>query len=178
MRRILLTLICAAALAACGSAASSTSAPGNGSGGSTSPTVSTGTTTLGTVLTDARGMTLYYFLPEKSGTLGACTGGCLTVWPPLTVSGSPSAASAVTGTLGVVSVTVNGAATSEVTYNGWPLHTYSGDSGPGQTNGQGIENMWFAAEPATTASETGATGASGTAPASTPTSTPIGGNGY
>ena len=38
-------------------------------------TVNTRTTSLGTVLTNSKGFTLYYFLPEKGSTLGACTGG-------------------------------------------------------------------------------------------------------
>jgi predicted lipoprotein with Yx(FWY)xxD motif len=179
MQRIVLTLICAAALAACG-AASTTNSPGTGSGGSTGSTVSTGTTSLGTVLTDEHGLTLYYFLPEKGGTTTACDATCLSAWPPVVSSGSPSSSSGVTGTLGVVSITDNGAAVNQVTYNGWPLHTYSGDAAAGQTNGQNIGNTWFAAEPGTTADETGATQASGSgsAPAPTPSSTTGGGYGY
>ena len=94
-------------------------------------TLSTMTTSLGTVLTNAQGFTLYYFLPEKNSTIGACTGGCLTAWPPLVATGTPSGPSALTGTLGTVSVMVNGAAENEVTYNGWPLHTYASDTAPG-----------------------------------------------
>jgi len=178
MRRIYLTLIGAGAvaLAGCG-AAGPTSSPTGGNGGSTSPTVSTGTTSLGTVLVDSKGMTLYYFLPEKNGKLGACDAGCLATWPPVTASGSPTSSSGVTGTLGVVSITLSGAAVSEVTYNSWPLHRYSGDTAAGQVNGQNIGSVWFAAEPATTSSETGATTGSGTA-TPTPTSSSGGGYGY
>jgi predicted lipoprotein with Yx(FWY)xxD motif len=183
MRRLVLTLICASALAACGAAATtSPSGSGGGSGTSTSPTVSTGTTSLGTVLTDAHGLTLYYFLPEKGGVTTACDATCLTAWPPVVVSGSPTSSSAVTGTLGVVSISFNGSTVSQVTYNGWPLHTYSGDSASGQTNGQNVENTWFAAEPGTTSNETGATTSGSTTatppPAATPSSTSTGGYGY
>jgi predicted lipoprotein with Yx(FWY)xxD motif len=180
MRPIFLTLFGAVALAGCGAAATTTPAPSSGNGGSTSPTVSTGTTSLGTVLTDSQGRTLYYFLPEKSGKIGVCDASCLATWPAVTVTGSPTSSSGVTGTLGVVSITVNGAAVSEVTYNSWPLHRYSGDSGAGQANGQNIANVWFAAEPATTSSETGATTTSGSPATSTPTpaSTNTGGYGY
>jgi predicted lipoprotein with Yx(FWY)xxD motif len=182
MRRLFLTLICVSALAGCGAAASSSSSPANGSGGSTSPTVSTGTTSLGTVLTDEHGLTLYYFLPEKGSTLGACSATCLKNWPPVVVTGSPTSASGVTGTLATVSITYNGASVNEVTYSGWPLHTFSGDSAAGDVNGQNVENTWFAAEPGTTADETGATTAGTTAttppPAATPSSTSTGGYGY
>ena len=173
MRRIFVTLVCAGALAACGAASTATSGPGNGSGSSTSPTIATGSSSLGTVLVNSQGQTLYYFLPEKSATVGACNAGCLATWPPVVVSGSPTAASGVTGTLGTVSITLNGAQVTEATYNSWPLHTYSGDSGAGQTSGQGLGNTWFVAMPATTSSETGATGGSSATPSSS-----TGGNGY
>jgi predicted lipoprotein with Yx(FWY)xxD motif len=182
MRRLFLTLIGASALAACGAAATSSSSPGSGSGASTSTTVSTGTTSLGTVLTDEHGLTLYYFLPEKGGVTTACAATCLTAWPPVVVTGSPSSSSGVTGTLGTVSIMLNGASVMELTYNGWPLHTFSGDSASGQANGQNVANTWFAAEPGTTADETGATTAGSTTatppPAATPSSTSTGGYGY
>ncbi|HEY8674980.1 MAG TPA: hypothetical protein VIO13_03325 [Candidatus Dormibacteraeota bacterium] len=181
MRFTFLTLFGAAVLAGCGAAAAPSSSPTNGSGGSTAPTVSTASTSLGTVLTDSQGMTLYYFLPEKSGKIGACDASCLKTWPPVTVTGSPTSSSGVTGTLGVVSITVSGVAESEVTYNSWPLHRFAGDSSAGQTKGQNIASVWFAAEPGTTSTETGATtGSSGTPAASTPTpsSTNTGGYGY
>jgi predicted lipoprotein with Yx(FWY)xxD motif len=183
MKRIVLTLTAASALAACGAAGAtaSSSNPGSGTGGSTTATVTSGTTSLGTVLTDASGLTLYYFLPEKNATVGACAAGCLSAWPPLVVTGTPTSSSAVTGTLGTVSIMLNGAAATEVTYNGWPLHTFASDSGPGQTAGNGVEGTWFAAMPGTTSSETGATttGTGGTpAPTSAPAATSAGGYGY
>jgi predicted lipoprotein with Yx(FWY)xxD motif len=182
MRRIIFALAAAGGLAACGAAGGTgtTSAPGTTAPASTGATVSTGTTSLGTVLTNAQGFTLYYFLPEKNSTLGACTGGCLTAWPPLVATGSPTSTSAVTGTLATVSVMVNGTAENEVTYNGWPLHTYASDTMPGQTNGQGIAGMWFAATPSTSSTSTGASSASSTPTpaAATPTPSTAGGYGY
>jgi predicted lipoprotein with Yx(FWY)xxD motif len=177
MRLIVLTLAGAGVLAACGAAgATNTTAPAtSGPAGSSGTTISTGTTPLGTVLTDSRGLTLYYFLPEKNSTVGACTAGCLTAWPPLVVTGTPTAASGATGTLATVSVMVNGAAATEVTYNGWPLHTFSSDTAAGQTNGQGVAGMWFAAMPGTTSTSTGTTTGSKATPTPTPTA---GGYGY
>jgi predicted lipoprotein with Yx(FWY)xxD motif len=177
MQRIVLTLAGAAVLAACGGAGPSSTAPPatSGAGSSSGAAVSTGSTSLGTVLTDSKGLTLYYFLPEKGSTIGACTGGCLTTWPPLVVTGTPTAASGVTGTLATASIMVNGAAATEATYNGWPLHTFSGDSASGQTSGNGIGGNWFAAMPGTTATSTGA--ASGSGATATPSNTP-GGYGY
>jgi predicted lipoprotein with Yx(FWY)xxD motif len=175
MRLIVLTLAGAGVLAACGAAgATNTTAPAtSGAAGSSASTISTATTSLGTVLTDSKGFTLYYVLPEKNSTVGACTGGCLTVWPPLVVTGTPTAASGVTGALATVSVMVNGAAATEVTYNGWPLHTFASDTAAGQTGGNGVMGQWFAAMPGTTSTSTGTNTGSG----STPTATP-GGYGY
>jgi predicted lipoprotein with Yx(FWY)xxD motif len=175
MRLIVLTLAGAGVLAACGAAgATNTTAPAtSGAGSSGGTTISTRTTSLGTVLTDSRGFTLYYFLPEKNSTVGACTGGCLTAWPPLVVTGTPTAASGATGTLATASVMVNGAAATEVTYNGWPLHTFASDTAAGQTGGNGVAGKWFAAMPGTTSTSTGKPTGSG----STPTPTP-GGYGY
>ena len=177
MRRIVLTLAGAAVLAACGGAGPSSTAPPatSGAGSSSGAAVSTGSTSLGTVLTDSKGLTLYYFLPEKGSTIGACTGGCLTMWPPLVVTGTPTAASGVTGTLATASIMLNGASATQVTYNGWPLHTFSGDTAAAQTSGNGIGGNWFAAMPGTTATSTGA--ASGSGASATPSNTP-GGYGY
>ena len=95
-----------------------------------------------TILTNAQGMTLYYFKPDTA-TTSACTGSCAGFWPPLvfTSSGSPSSASALPGTLSVVT-DANG---QQVEYNGHMLYTYSGDTAPGQTNGEGVKGSWFVA---------------------------------
>ena len=98
MRRIVLSVAGAAALAACGAAGSgNSSAPATTSAATTSTTtISTASTSLGTVLTNAKGFTLYYFLPEKNSTIGACTGGCLSVWPPLVASDAALLANSLT----------------------------------------------------------------------------------
>ena len=95
-----------------------------------------------TILTNAQGMTLYYFKPDTA-TTSACTGTCASNWPPLvsTSSGSPTSATALPGTLSVVA-DANG---QQVEYNGHLLYRYSGDTTPGQTNGEGIKGVWFVA---------------------------------
>jgi predicted lipoprotein with Yx(FWY)xxD motif len=97
-----------------------------------------------TILTNAQGMTLYYFMPDTA-TKVACTATCAGVWPPLlfTGTGSPTSATTLPGTLSVVS----GANGSQVEYNGHPLYTYSKDTAPGQTNGEGFKGKWFVATP-------------------------------
>jgi predicted lipoprotein with Yx(FWY)xxD motif len=95
-----------------------------------------------TLLTNAQGMTLYYFKPDTP-TTAACTGGCASTWPPLLASGAvvPASATSLPGKL-TVQANTNG---SQVEYNDHPLYNYSGDSAPSQTNGEGIGNQWFVA---------------------------------
>jgi predicted lipoprotein with Yx(FWY)xxD motif len=160
-------------IAACGTTttgSSSNSTPGTtATSGQTSAVVKTATATVKgkseTILTNANGMTLYYFTPDTA-TASACTGGCASTWPPLlsTGSGSPTSANSLPGTLAVLS-DANG---NQVTYNGHLLYVYSGDSAPGQTNGEGLFGKWFVAAPDLSV-------LGGTQPKSTPTS---GGYGY
>jgi predicted lipoprotein with Yx(FWY)xxD motif len=122
--------------AACGSSSTS------GSSG-TSSTHSAGTTSSGTalktakigsatVLTNAKGFTLYWFVPDTS-TKSNCNGTCAHYWPP--VKGPATAGAGVTGTLAVIT---RSDGTKQATYNGHPLYTYVGDTGPGQAKGNGL----------------------------------------
>jgi predicted lipoprotein with Yx(FWY)xxD motif len=97
-----------------------------------------------TVLTNAQGMTLYYFTPDTAAKL-ACSGGCAKAWPPLVFNGSstPTSATTLPGTLSVL----NDANGNQVEYSGYLLYTYSGDSAPGQTKGQGLFGKWYVATP-------------------------------
>ena len=84
------------------------------------------------LLTDARGLTLYWFAPDTS-TKSACYGSCAAYWPP--VIGTPSAGPGVTGRLGTITRTDG---TKQATYDGHPLYTYIADSAPGSTSGNNI----------------------------------------
>jgi predicted lipoprotein with Yx(FWY)xxD motif len=97
-----------------------------------------------TILTDAQGRTLYYFKPDTASKT-ACTGGCAQAWPPLlfTGTGNPTASTKLSGELEVYK-NANG---NQVIYNDHPLYTYSGDSAPGQTKGEGLFGKWFVCTP-------------------------------
>jgi len=84
------------------------------------------------LLTNANGLTLYWFAPDTSAK-SVCYGSCAAYWPPVT--GSPSAGPGVTGTLGTISRTDG---TVQATYDGHPLYTYIGDSAPGQASGNNL----------------------------------------
>ena len=112
---------------------------------------------IGTVLVDARGRTLYTFDPENGGKI-VCTAACATLWPPLIVTGDPVAGDGVSG-LGTIA-RPDGA--KQVTANGHPLYTYSNDKAAGDANGDGIGGVWHAAKPSgTSGSPTPTTASSG-----------------
>jgi predicted lipoprotein with Yx(FWY)xxD motif len=131
------SLALAACSAAGGSPATSVASSPSTSGYAGAVTVGTASSpTLGTFLTGPNGMTLYAHAGDGTN-MSTCTGGCLTAWPPLTVSAGqqPSAGPGVTGHLATF-VRTDGP--TQVTYNGWPLYTWPGDTKPGDTTGQGI----------------------------------------
>jgi predicted lipoprotein with Yx(FWY)xxD motif len=120
---------------------------------------------VGTVLVNDSGFTLYHLKTETAGKI-ECTGSCVGVWPPVLLPAGVMAAhagSGLTGTLGTIHRPDGG---TQVTYNGFPLYTYSGDTAAGQANGQGIQGVWFAVTaagsggtpPSTSASSGGGTG--------------------
>ena len=115
----------------------------------TAPIIESGKTSLGTVLTDSKGHTLYYLSTEQTGQ-DECTmqPGCSVRWPSLRppISGAPSAAGGVGGTVAVITATDG---SSEVTFNGWPLHSFSGEP-PGQVDGEdeaSFGGTWYVATP-------------------------------
>jgi predicted lipoprotein with Yx(FWY)xxD motif len=107
-------------------------------GASSPPPAATGTvlktTTIGgtTVLTSAKGFTLYSFAPDTAAT-SKCYGTCAAYWPPVT--GTAAASPGVPGRVGTIRRTDG---TEQLTYNGRPLYTYIGDSAPGQARGNNL----------------------------------------
>ena len=85
-----------------------------------------------TVLTNSKGMTLYWFAPDTP-TKSACYGSCAAYWPP--VYGAQKAGPGVTGTLGTIR---RSDGTIQATYDGHPLYTYIADNAPGQATGNNI----------------------------------------
>ncbi len=101
---------------------------------------------LGQILTDANGMTVYVYVPDAQGA-PTCTDACAGAWPPLTVD-DPSQIAGGDGIDAALLASVeHPSAGTQVTYNGWPLYHFSGDSVAGDTNGQGQDGMWFVLDP-------------------------------
>jgi predicted lipoprotein with Yx(FWY)xxD motif len=129
-------------VAACSTSSSTAGTPGTAGStpGTSAPAAQAGsgsalkTTTIGgaTVLTNAKGFTVYWFAPDTP-TKSNCNGSCATYWPP--VKGPVTAGAGVTGTLGTIT---RADGSTQATYAGHPLYTYVSDTAPGQASGNGL----------------------------------------
>lgn len=151
------SLLLTGTLAACGSTSSGSTGGYGYSSGSTSAsvsssapasqssTVATASSKLGTILVDGKGMTLYLFTKDTQGSgRSTCSGACLAAWPPVT--GTPTAGAGVDKAL--LGTLTRSDSTTQATYNGWPLYYWAGDSAAGDTNGQGVQQVWWVLDPA------------------------------
>lgn len=93
---------------------------------------------LGRIVVDARGRTLYLFEKDKNRR-SACYGSCAQYWPPLLSHGAPKAGTGVKRSLLGTTRRRNG--TKQVTYAGHPLYRYAGDTKAGQTTGAGLQDF-------------------------------------
>jgi predicted lipoprotein with Yx(FWY)xxD motif len=150
-------------LAACGSNTAPSSASGNNNGSSMSTKSSTSSgmtgksksgssgtmssstaslikvrTSIGPVLADSKGLTLYWYAKDTRMS-SACTGSCATAWPPLTGTAMAAMGVRLTGKLGAISRT---GGIQQATYKGHPLYLYAGDTAPGQVKGNGLGGVW------------------------------------
>jgi predicted lipoprotein with Yx(FWY)xxD motif len=145
----------ATVLAACGSSSGSsggTQAVSPAAGGGNAP-VTSKSTSIGTVATDANGHTVYE-LNGNPASDSKCSGSCQSIWPPVMSGGSVKVV------------------------NGHPLHTFSGDSAAGQTHGQGVSDTWGTWNAVSPNGTPIAVSGSGSAPSSPPASSGGSGGGY
>ena len=172
MRTILTIAALAVGLAACANNSSSSAGGGGlyGGGGASSAPAATSAATIqaakvpgvGTVLTNSDGQTLYLFGAD-TGTTSTCSSECAAVWPPVTTSGNATATMGATSSK--LGTTTRDDGSTQVTYNGHPLYTYSGDTGSGMANGEGLNTyggLWYAVTTAGAAAKgSGSTGGGG-----------------
>jgi len=148
---VLLTVTLCAGLAACGTSASS------GPSSSTTSTAAAGTTavgaisvassSLGSIVVDGKGRTLYMFTKDTSGSgASSCAGRCAQAWPAFTVEGTPTA----TGIKGDVGVLTTTDGKKQVTLGGWPLYYFAKDAAAGDVLGQDVGKVWFVLDPSGT----------------------------
>jgi predicted lipoprotein with Yx(FWY)xxD motif len=100
-------------------------------------------TSLGKVLTDNKGMTLYFFARDVKGT-SACSGTCLDTWPVFTMDNLRVDAGLTAADFASIP-TADGK--KQITYKGWPLYYYKTDLAPGDVKGENVGNQWFVAKP-------------------------------
>ena len=103
---------------------------------------------LGKVLVDSQGRTVYLF-EKDTGPTSMCSGACAAEWPPVTTSGKPTAGDDLTASM--LGTTKRSDGTTQVTYNDHPLYRFSGDSSPGDANGQNLDffgGKWYVLSPA------------------------------
>jgi predicted lipoprotein with Yx(FWY)xxD motif len=146
-------LAAAGSLAAgCASSSASSGHPAGDSSAGRGPAVTIRARSLhgvGTVLVSSTGYALYMFEPDAQRQV-TCTGLCAATWPPVKISASARLAAGPGVRSSLLGSDPDPAGGRVVTYNGWPLYTYSGDVQPGQDTGQGIDlngGIWYLMRP-------------------------------
>lgn len=147
--------IAAAAVALFGLTACSTPAPPAEAPSAESPspiesstpefTLTTADTDLGTIVVDGDGRTVYQFdMDTQGGDASACAGECAANWPAVPGDAEVEL-DGVTGELGTITGTEG---EPQLTLNGWPLYYFAADEAAGDTNGQGVNGVWWVLSPA------------------------------
>ena len=138
MRNTLMIVTCSAALgsAVCGSSSDLNTVVPVG--------LATGPSEFGDILVDGEGRTLYFLLTDRQSE-STCVNECETIWTSFRQEDLGSLGSSV-GADFVGSITRTDGLV-QVTYNGWPLYLYRDDEAPGDMNGHGALNAWFALGP-------------------------------
>ena len=181
---ILLGLVTAVLVAACGSSASSTTTtPATSSAAPAAAATTTASKAAakgiaigtahganGTYLTGASGRAVYLWVADAKN-MSSCAGACAQAWPPVPASGAPVATGGVkSADLGTIT---RSDGSKQVTYNGHPLYYFAGDPQAGSTSGEGNDGFgakWWLVSTAGAAITTGGASGSGAAPAASSTS--------
>ncbi|HEV8488413.1 MAG TPA: hypothetical protein VGQ58_01355 [Candidatus Limnocylindrales bacterium] len=160
-RSLFLPLLAAVALAACATPAGSspsvavptaapptqaaTASPDESSPATGSATVMVADNAeLGQILVDGEGRTLYAFTPDSAGT-PTCYDACAQAWPPLLAEGDITVGAGLDDSdFSTVPRTDGG---DQVKISTWPLYHFASDAAPGDTNGQGVSNVWYVVSP-------------------------------
>jgi predicted lipoprotein with Yx(FWY)xxD motif len=182
-----LAVVLGAALltAACSSSgSSSSSAAAASAGGTASPAaaaagsglvITTKSGSAGAFLTDGSGRAVYLWAKDGKDS-SACSGACAGAWPPVTTTGAVTASGGVNKA--DLSTITRSDGTKQVVCDGHPLYYFSGDSGPGQVNGQGSDGFgakWWLVDPAGTSITAAVTVPSGATPSASASSASGGG---
>lgn len=99
--------------------------------------------TLGQILTDSKGMSLYFFANDADGN-SSCSGGCASTWQPFLLQDTELPNELLSADFGEIT---RADGTKQTTYKGWPLYYFSGDVSQGEVKGDGSGGNWFVAKP-------------------------------
>jgi predicted lipoprotein with Yx(FWY)xxD motif len=111
----------------------------SGGGAAAGATVAIADSSLGKILVDSKGMTLYMFEPDNKGP-STCTGGCAGAWPALP---GPVTAGAGVDASKLSTAKRSDDGKEQATYGGWPLYNYAKDTKPGDVTGQDSGGVWY-----------------------------------
>jgi predicted lipoprotein with Yx(FWY)xxD motif len=136
----LLGLALLAGTAACGSTSGSGRADSKPAAAQSTVAIRIEQSSLGPILTDQNGRTLYAFTEDKGAT-SSCAGECVATWPALASRQPVTTGNGADRTL--LSQTTRTEGANQATYGGWPLYYYVGDVEPGDVDGQGVDGVWF-----------------------------------
>ncbi len=112
---------------------------------------------MGTYLVTDSGMTLYYYASDTKNTSNV-PANIIGNWPPFYAANIVVPSSLNASDFGMIT---RSDGTMQTTYKGWPLYTFVKDTAPGQTNGQGLLNLWFVVVPSTISTAPGASASGG-----------------
>lgn len=114
-------------------------------GGTVGTPLGVAETDLGEVVVDAEGMVVYYFTQDEPNSgVSSCEGGCLEAWPPVLSDSETPEVEGVTGEVGTIETPEGDL---QVTINGMPIYYFAQDEAPGDTNGQGVNEVWYVVAP-------------------------------
>ncbi|MCE3244872.1 MAG: hypothetical protein K0Q84_216 [Arthrobacter sp.] len=105
----------------------------------------TATSDKGEIVVDGKGMSVYYFTKDvKDSGKSNCTGDCIVAWPPVLTTNDTPTVEGVTGKVGTID-TPDGK--KQVTIEGMPVYLWEKDKAPGDTTGQGVNDVWYLVAP-------------------------------
>jgi len=116
-------------------------APATGTPAAAGTTVELATNALGEIVVDGAGMTLYGFTPDEPTTQPTCYDQCAAAWPPLTVEGAFTVGAGLD--MADFSTATRTDGSTQLKLGIYPLYYFAGDEAPGDTNGQGLQDVWF-----------------------------------
>jgi predicted lipoprotein with Yx(FWY)xxD motif len=125
-------------------ASSPATTSGAAASSATATTLALGNSTLGQILVDSQGRSVYLFEAD-TGNASTCTSaGCVAEWPPFTATGTPHVGTGLAANQ--LGTTTRADGQHQVTYGGHPLYYFAGDNQPGITAGQGLNDnggLWY-----------------------------------